>query len=814
MKNDWRPNRKRNRTKSDAMKPFLAFLSSIALLLPLLLPTHVAASARQHIARMDAWFGASDAKMDVLSQLSGEITLPGLEAPVEILRDRWGIAHIYAKNADDLFLAQGFVVAQDRLFQMDLWRRQGVGELAEIFGPSAVEGDRFARLIRYRGDMEAEWTSYAPDAKRIASAFTQGINAYIDQVAAKLPVEFQILGVAPKKWQPEDVLGRMSGIYMSQNFRNEILRAQLVAAVGAEKARWLAPVDPARAFEPAPGLDLSGIDERILGGYNTAVKLLAFEPPKTESNNWVVAASRSVSGKPLLASDPHRAIALPSLRYLVHLNAPGWNVIGSGEPGLPGVAIGHNERIAWGFTIVGTDQADFFVEETNPQHADEYRVGESWEKMTVVRETLRVKGEPTPRAIELRYTRHGPVLYHDKGKHRAYALKWAGSEPGGAAYLASLRMDRAANRDEFLQALEAWKVPGLNFVYADKDGVTGWIAAALTPVRKNHDGLLPIPGVGGFEWQGYLPVAELPQSFNPKEGILATANHNILPDKYPHTIGYEFTPPYRFQRIKDSLASKEKWALADFRAIQHDDLSLPGLALGRLIKTVQVEDKALEPYARLLANWNGRLTVDSRAGPLYANWLKESQDAFYSPHVPQDLKKALTTLGGPAVMLAALENPTEKWFGPDPTAARNRLVRVTFARAVDKAKRLPERWGALHTVTFRHPLAQRDPALAGTLNLGPVERPGDGNTPNNTRYDDNFRQIHGASYRHLFDLADWDRGLATSAPGQSGQPGSPHYADLLPLWANGDYFPLVYSREKVEEVTKNRLRLRPRAPGN
>jgi penicillin amidase len=722
----------------------------------------------------------------VLAQLKGDVSLVGLREPVEVLRDRWG-----------------FVAAQDRLFQMDMWRRQGTGETAEVLGPTAVDADRFARLIRFRGDMELEWASYSPDTKRIAVAFTGGINAFIDQAAGKLPIEFQMLGMAPKKWRPEDVLGRMSGIYMSQNFRNEVLRAQLVAAVGADKARRLAPVDPPRAYGPAPGLDLTGIDQRVLAGYTAALKLLQHEPPKTESNNWVVAGSRSVSGKPLLASDPHRAIALPSLRYLVHLYAPGWNVIGSGEPGLPGVAIGHNEHIAWGITIVGTDQADIYVEETNPNKAREYRVGERWEKMTVVHETLHVKGEGKPRAVELRFTRHGPVLFEDPSKLRAFALKWAGSEPGGAAYLGSLAVDRAGNVKEFLQALGSWKVPGLNFVYADRAGTIGWVAAALTPVRKNHDGLLPVPGAGGFEWQGYLPVAELPQRFNPKGGFVATANHNILPEKYAHGIGYEFAPPYRYQRVKDRLAAKEKWNLADFRAIQHDDLSLPGVALGRLLKTVPIEDKALETYVRLLAEWDGRLTIDSRAGPLYAAWLKELQDAFYAPHAPKELKGALATLSGLPVMLEALENPSELWFGSEPAASRDRLVRATFARAVEKAKKLPQRWGALHTVTFRHP-------LGSPFHLGPVERPSDGNAPNNTRYDDKFQQIHGATYRQLFDLADWDRALATSAPGQSGQPGSPHYADLLPLWASADYFPLAYSRAKVEEVTSHRLTLRPR----
>ncbi len=298
-----------------------------------------------------------------------------------MLRDTWGVPHIYAKNADDLFFAQGFIAAQDRLFQLDLWRRIGLGEMAEIIGPDAIEADTFARLIRYRGDMDAEWQSYSPDTKQIATAFTNGINAYIKHTGKRLPIEFDILGLTPGLWQPEDVLGRMSGIVMSRNFIDEVVRARLIDKLGLDKVRQLMPTDPPRDFAPAPGLDLKGIDARILKGFQAASKTVQFKPSESESNNWAVSGARSASGKPMLASDPHRAIAVPSLRYLVHLNAPGWNVIGAGEPGLPGVALGHNERIAWGITIVGTDQADIFVEELNPRDPEQYKVGDEWKQM-------------------------------------------------------------------------------------------------------------------------------------------------------------------------------------------------------------------------------------------------------------------------------------------------------------------------------------------------------------------------------------------------------------------------------------------------
>ncbi len=750
----------------------------------------------------------------VLAQTEGERKLPGLKEPVEVLRDKWGVAHIYAKNTHDLFFAQGFVAAQDRLFQIDIWRRQAVGEMAEVFGPEFVPADLFARSLKYRGKMVDEWLSYAHDTQEIAIAFTAGINAAIDQFGDKLPIEFQILGFKPKKWKPEDILGRASGIYMSQNFRAEITRARLVAAVGIEKARWLAPVDPPRAYtSPLSAEELKAIDGRILAGYDAATKALSFTPAKTESNNWVVSGARSASGKPLLASDPHRATALPSLRYLVHLHAPGWNVIGSGEPALPGVAIGHNDRIAWGFTIAGVDQADIFVEETHPDRG-EHKTATGWEKFEYERVRIAVKGERDREFVQA-YTKHGPVLFEDTKRNRAYVLKWVGTEPGGAAYLASLSVGRAQNKVDFRGAIARWKVPGLNFVYADVDGTVGWIVAGRTPVRPKHDGLLPVPGAGGFEWSGYLGVLDLPQDWNPKAGWLATANHNIVPDGYKHQIGHEFAPPYRFQRIRDRLASQEKWTLEDFRAIQHDDTSIPGQALAKLLKGLDLRDATLEPFAKWLTDWDGRLSVDSRAGPLYALWLRELQPALYARHVPKDLVAPIVTLGGLPTVLAALENPDAKWFGAEnPKAARDQFLCETFGAAVEKLKKLPEahrqRWGTLHTATFKHPLAARDASFAKAFDVGPFERPGDANTPNNTRHDDKFQQLHGATYRHLIDLADWDQAIATSAPGQSGQPGSPHYADLAPLWAKGEYFPLVYSRAKVNAVTKQRLTLNPK----
>jgi penicillin amidase len=436
--------------------------------------------------------------------------------------------------------------------------------------------------------------------------------------------------------------------------------------------------------------------------------------------------------------------------------------------------------------------------------------------MRVIHETIRVRGRQQPLQLELRYTRHGPVLHQDPERHVAIALKWAGSEPGGAAYLASLAVDRAQNRQQFLAALSRWKIPCLNFVYADTDGHIGWIAAAATPVRRGGDGLLPVPGESDqYDWERFLQVDEWPQSFDPPRGWLATANHNILPPGYPHQIAYDWAGPYRYRRIEERLNAQRTFTLADFQDIQHDSLSLPARSLQSVLQQIERPGAELQTWVDLLTRWDGNLSRGSQAAPLYATWMQELMAAMYALHAPMEETQDRGDLRSVSVILHHLAHPTADWFGSDATASRDALLRETLQRAVERMKKLsgPDpaiwQWGQLHTATFRHPLESLGPDYAKAFNLGPVPRSGDANTPLNTRHDKDFQQVHGATYRHVLDLADWDRGLATSAPGQSGQPGSPHYGDLLPLWAEGQYFPLAYSRRKVEEVTRHRLLLNP-----
>jgi penicillin G amidase len=754
----------------------------------LVLPTLLSAQHHSRAELMDLARGR-------LAQLDGTVSVPGLDSAVEVRRDRWGVPHIYAKTQHDLFFAQGFVAAQDRLWQMEMWRRIGEGRLAEILGPGAVERDRFARLLAYRGDMTSEWASYGPDTREIVHAFVDGVNARIAHIRAHPPIEFTLLESAPEPWSYEVPLQRMAALAMTGNALDEVERARLVHLLGVERTAALWPPDPARTLDPAPGLDLAGIELGALGQAYGEMSYRRLEG----SNNWVVSGARTATGKPLLANDPHRAIGVPSLRYVTHLVGPGWNVIGAGEPALPGIAAGHNERVGFGFTIVGMDQQDVYVEEVGPCGTEGrrcYRTRGVWIPIRVAVDTIRVKGEP-PRVVQLEYTEHGPIVADDSARSRAFVVRFVGGEPGTAGYLAQLSIDRATDWPSFLAAAARWKLPSENLVYADVDGHIGWIAAGLMPLR-GWSGLLPVPGDGRYEWQGLLPPRELPQAYDPPNGMIVTANHNILPPGYPHALNYDWAPPYRAQRIDQLLRGATHLTVQDLERLQLDEYSIPASQLVPvLLAAARRRRPVLRSDVETMDRWDFTMTRDQTAPLLYEAWLNALG------------KRLIRSQGGGAAGDVSLPLPIMLRLVTDlkPVAARDSLVLGALDEAVaDLSRRLGAdrsrwSWGALHRATFRHP-------VAAAFDLGEVPRGGDANTVNATA-GRGYEQRWGASYRQILDVADWDRSVATSVPGQSGQPGSPYYDNLLPLWTEGRYFPLVYSRARVERETTHLLVLRP-----
>ena len=555
-------------------------------------------------------------------------TVPGLTSPVEIRVDKWGVPHIYAKSQDDVFFAQGFNAARDRLFQIDLWRRRGLGQLSAVFGPAYVEQDRATRLFLYRGEMYREWLAYGADAKRITVSFVAGINAYIDQVKqnpALLPLEFKLLEYEPAKWQPEDVV-RIRSHGLTRNLNSEVARANVACKASLTDDTVRFGLQPQWETQVPDGLDpclpkdvlkvfalaTQGVritKEALKTGHSETTVIAALDNIQEQvegSNNWTIAPSKSATGRAILANDPHRAYSTPSLRYIAHLVAPGMDVIGAGEPGLPGISIGHNGTIAFGLTIFSIDQEDLYAYELNPANANEYRYQSRWEQMVVLREDAEVKGAPNAN-LELKFTRHGPVIHVDADKNRAYAVRSAWMEPGMSPYFGSIDYMRAKNWDQFLAAMNRWGAPTENQVYADKSGNIGWVPGGLAPRRPNWDGLLPVPGDGRYEWAGFWDRDQLPSEYNPAQGWITTSNEMNLPADYPYRerkLGFEWTNSSRHERLVEMMQQKRKISIADSMLMQNDYLSVPARRLGALLKQLATGDAKTQAALAFLARWD------------------------------------------------------------------------------------------------------------------------------------------------------------------------------------------------------------------
>jgi len=822
------------------MEPRHSWKIAVGLLALLGLAYFAIHSAGRHLNAATFLLSSSDKQSleqrarSALSVTNGTLKLSGLEHPVTVLRDPWGVPHIYAQNQHDLFFAQGFVAAQDRLFQMELWKRVGQGRLAEVFGPAYLERDINARRLVYRGSLSDDYASYAKDAKQILEAFTQGINAEISLRTAPggpgLPLEFQLAGFAPEPWKPEDCLSRMAGFPMTGNAVTELLHAKLVTLLGAKKASTLLNLDPPVLLDSFPGVDLSDLSPEILRNLQGSDSSMTMPPDlatafalpdepgsgKRASNNWVVSGKLTASGRPFLANDPHRTVnKTPSLRYIVHLVAPGWDVIGATEPGTPGIQDGHNQRVAWGWTIFGMDQQDLYLEKLDSGNPQRYKTENGWEQMEVRKSTFRVKGQADVTA-ELKFTRHGPVLWEDAASYRALSLRWVGAEPGTAGYMASLTLDRAQNWQEFEEAVKHWKLPTHNIVYADIDGNIGEHSVGMAPIRKNFTGTMPLPGDAGYEWAGWIPVPELPHEFNPERGFVVTANQRMIGENFPYKLGFEWAEPYRANRVKEVLSqaasSRHKLTREDMEQLQADVTSLPARELLQLLPSAA--RNANDAPTQMLLRWNAVLDRESPAAALYELWQMEIEKQMLHHLAPENAWKTLQGRVPLTVILNSLQHPDQETFGARPQAARDQLLLDTLKAATEKMKTLQGSepsywsWGRLHTVTFHHPLELLTDAKP-LLNVGPLPRPGDSYTVNASYAGEEFDQLSGPSYREILDVGNWDESVVTNAPGESGQPGSPHYSDLVPLWDQMRYFPMLYSRAAVDKQAKDRLVLEP-----
>jgi penicillin amidase len=783
------------------------------------------------------------------AQTSTSLRLDGLSQPVEIIRDRWGINHIYALSEDDLFFAQGYAAAKDRLFQFEMWRRQATGTVAEILGPRELKRDIGTRLHMFRGDLDSELNHYHPRGKAIIEAFVRGVNAYVAETERNpslLPIEFTMLGVKPGRWTPAVVISRHQAL--TSNINDEVRNLRAMKASSPAAVRDLMYFQGGEPFfTPDPAIDLAMFPDNVLETYSAFRGSIDFEAgdiaaqyrlqasglrpqaspleplrpeawglgPDVGSNNWVVAGSRTQSTFPIMANDPHRTIAAPSLRYWVHLVAPGWDVIGGGEPVLPGVSIGHNQHGAWGLTIFGNDNEDLYVYETNPANANEYRYQGRWEAVRLLQETIAVKGGK-PETVTLKFTRHGPVIFEDATNHRAYAVRAAWMEPGGAPYLSSLRMNQARTWEEFREACSYNRMPAENMVWADRRGNIGWQAAGIQPLRRNWSGLLPVPGDGRYEWDGFLPINALPHELNPPRGFIATANHYLFPNDYPwkEALHYTWADPYRAARITEILASGRLFSVPETTRVQNDDLSLPARALVPLLRNVSLSSEPALKARELLMQWDFVLDKDSVAAGIYAMFQRRLLADVRERLVPAAIRRVGVNLSTRRA-IDLLHAPDGR-FGENPTTARDAMVAASFNEAIAE---LTKRFGAdmqgwkygqerYHHALIRHPLSGVVNAeMRARLSVGPLPRGGDGSTISATGNGDN--QTSGGSFKIIADTENWDNSVGINTPGQSGNPDDPHYRDLFELWARGQYFTLAYTRPKVESVRESTLRLEP-----
>ena len=737
-------------------------------------------------------------------------SVKGLEAPAEILVDEWGVPHIYANTHYDAFFVQGFNAARDRLWQIDLWRKRGLGELSSILGSNYIKQDEATRLFLYRGDMYREWLAYGSDAKPIAEAFTTGINAYValtEQNPDLLPPEFELLGYRPAKWQASDVV-RIRSHGLLRNVPMEVRRARIVCERGLETAAKWRQLEPNWTTKIPEGFDPCVVPADVLDLYHMAKapvqfpgQSIAYDTTLTDdekgygSNNWAVAPERTNTGRPILADDPHRGHVVPSLRYIAHLVAPGLNVIGAGEPALPGISIGHNGKIAFGLTIFPMDHEDLYVYE---RRGNQYLYEGRWENVRTLEETIPVKGSAAA-SVQLFFTRHGPII--DQTKDSIFAVRAAWLEPGMAPYFGSVEYMRAENWREFEAALNRWGAPSENQVYADSNGNIGYKPAGLFPRRPNWDGLMPVPGDGRYEWDGFFDMDVLPSEFNPKRGFTGTANSMNLPRDYPiakYPIGFEWNDGWRYQRLWQVLSEQDAHTLDDSNGLQRDFVSLLAReAIARIPK----DDK--QPAAQMLREFDADMTANSSEAALYAVWffrhLRPSLEKVLSPDSPQ----LVTSLDTRSVLALMEDHP--------------KVVSASLEQAWAQTKKLlgenPEnwRWGDLHQIRFQHPLLNLAIGdLKEQMMYPAYGKGGTANTTNNTGFTaDSFDVRGGASYRQVIDVGNWDTATMTNAPGQSGDPRSPFYANLLEGWANEEDFPLIYSRELVEKHTVLKIELQP-----
>ncbi len=710
-----------------------------------------------------------------MPKMSGTIAA-AVSNRVTVSFDALGEPHIKAGSEDDLLFAQGYLTAQERMWQMDALRRLSAGDLCEIVGTAALESDQEVRRLRMRRIAEEAYVTLPAQDRAAFAAYTRGVNAYLDSHRGKFPLEFTLLGYDPQPWSVVD--GILIGLHMFRNltttYPDELMKQNMLASGDRAKVNFLFPVRAGR--ELPPGALLSG-DAEVQPG----------------SNAWAIAGAHTASGKPIVSNDMHLEFSIPGIWYLVHLQAPGMNVAGVSLPGVPGVIVGHNERIAWGVTNLHYDVQDLYIEKFDDR-TGRYEFRGQVLQARAERELIRVK-DARPVELVNWVTVHGPV--RAEGTQRL-ALRWVAAEPGSFQF-PFVEVNRARNWQEFTKAISRFPGPGQNFVYGDMDGNIGYHAAGRLPIRKNYAGDVPVDGASGnFEWQGYIPFEQLPTSYNPPDGVIVTANQNPFPPDYPYTVNGNFAPHYRSRQIREMLSGRKGLRPEDTLAVQKDVYSAFSRYLAQAV--VQAYERRgkgrgdLAEAVGLLRAWNGQMDKD-RPEPLIASLVFQHFRKAVAEAASPGKGAVYETQMAPAVIENLLRARAGGWFADYDEA----LVR-SFADALDEGGRMQgldvKKWvyGKYLELTITHPIGHRLPLVAQYFDVGPVWMSGSSTSVKQTT-----RRL-GPSIRMNADLGDWDRSLMNLPIGESGHVLSGHYKDQWNAYYNGTSFPMQFKKVEVKSV--------------
>ncbi len=773
--------------------------------------------------------------VNALPKTIGTLDLPDLRKPVEVYRDDWGVPHIFAENDPDLFRAAGFVAAQDRLWQMDFYRRAATGRLSEVFGEKTLEDDKFLRLWGFDRIARAISDTLSAQSRLALQAYAAGVNAFIESHKTDYPIEFSLLKYKPEKWRIEDSIAftRLMAWKLSFSWYVEPVLSELVARLGPQRAREVFPDFPKQGplVIPQQTRPFWSEVQHFLKAGELVHNLLGIHGGRIGSNAWAVSGRRTECGKPILANDPHLELMTPAIWYEMHLSSPSLDVAGVTLPGVPGVVIGHNQNIAWGLTNGMVDDVDFYVERINPQDSTQYWDGRNWLTFETVIEEIAVKDGQTV-TLEIRSTRNGIVV---SDMHPVWAngtdvisMKWVGQTPTDdlGAYL---NLMQAADRTQFIDALRGFTVPAQNFVFATAEGDIGYQLAGRIPIRHRTTGLLPHQGwrLTG-QWLSDVPFEHLPHLLNPEQGYIATANNKIVSDSYPYYLSDLWEPPGRAERIQQWFAGQDTFAVRDFQAMQQDIES----SHARLLMTILTDalqprvdstaNDSLRVFFNLIKDWSdGIESQDSIPVSIYHAFLYKVTENTLKDEMGDSLyQHYIKTSNVPLrVITSLLQKERSNWFDDvttehvetkDDILEKSLLdgVRMLRARAGDSIANW--RWGEIHTLTMRHVLGVVEP-LGVALNIGPFAMGGSTMTINNSehRFSQPFDSVIGPSMRQIVDLCDPQHALAVMPTGQSGQRLSDHYKDQTSLWLQGEYRSRSLNKAEVQQSAPHKLLLVP-----